>query len=237
MIFARRLAVSFELCAGGCGEKEAGTGFDGGKGEAVEWGWAEDSEGAAVLGGGVSLVRGEAVAGMLGIERAEEAVAMDLGDDGGGGYGQGERVAMDELGLGAGVVEPHGVNEEVVGGKREVADGGEHGKARGLVDVDVVDGGRVDLGDGDGQGRGANKTVEGFTLEMGELLGVLEARVCQRGNLLRQNDSGGDDRAEESTTTDLVHTCNGAEADKAQGLFVLVGADQKPEHALPGTSR
>jgi hypothetical protein len=39
------------------------------------------------------------------------------------------------------------------------ADGGQHGQARGLVDVDAVDGGGVDLGDGDGEGGGANEDV------------------------------------------------------------------------------
>jgi len=53
----------------------------------MERGGAEKVEGAAVLRGSVSLVRGEAVAGMLGIELADEAVSMDLGDDGCGGDG------------------------------------------------------------------------------------------------------------------------------------------------------
>ena len=80
-----------------------GGGFDRGEGEAVEGGGAEGDEGAEVLRGGVPLVRGEAVAGMRGVERADEAVAVDLGDNGGGGDGEGERVAVDELGLRAGV--------------------------------------------------------------------------------------------------------------------------------------
>ena len=130
----------------------------------MEGGGAEGDEGAEMLRGGVSLVRGEAVAGMRGVERREEAVAVNLGDDGGGGDGERERVAVDEAGLGAGVVELHGVDEEVVGGDGEGADGGEHGEARGLVDVDAVDGGGVDFGDGDGERGGADEAVERFAL-------------------------------------------------------------------------
>ena len=130
----------------------------------MEGGGAEGDEGAEVLRGGVSLVRGEAVAGMRGVERREEAVAVDLGDDGGGGDGERERVAVDEAGLRAGVgkVERsrlHGVDEQVVWRDGEGADGGQHGEARGLVDVDAVDGGGVDLGDGEGEGGGADEAV------------------------------------------------------------------------------
>ena len=114
--------------------------------------------------GGVALVRGEAIAGLRGVEPREEAVAVDLGDDGCGGDGERERVAVDEAGLRAGMVEPHGVDEGVVGGDGERTDGGEHGEARGLVDVDAVDGGGVDLCDGDGESGGADEAVERFAL-------------------------------------------------------------------------
>jgi hypothetical protein len=69
-------------------EEGAGAGPDGSEGETVERGRAEQVEGAAVLRGGVSLVRGEAVAGVLGVVLAHEAVPMDLGYDGGGGDGE-----------------------------------------------------------------------------------------------------------------------------------------------------
>jgi len=62
----------------------------------------EGGEGSAVFGSGVALVRGEAVAGVGGVELAHEAVAMDLGDDGRGGDGEGEGVAVEEAGLAAG---------------------------------------------------------------------------------------------------------------------------------------
>ena len=114
-----------------------------------------------------------------------EAVAVDLGDDGGGGDGERERVAVDEAGLGAGVVEPHGVDEEMVGGDGEGADGGEHGEARGLVDVDAVDGGGVDLGDGSGECGGADEAVEGFALWGCQLFGVAESGAARASQCTR----------------------------------------------------
>ncbi len=52
----------------------------------MEWGGAEQVEGAAMLSGGVSLVRGKAVAGVRFVELVHEAISMDLGDDRCGGY-------------------------------------------------------------------------------------------------------------------------------------------------------
>jgi len=146
---------------------------------------------------------------------------------------------VDELGLGAGVgqfgeIELHGVDEEVVGRDGEGADGGEHGEARGLIDVDAVDGGSVDLGDGDGQRGRADEAVERFALEVGELLGVFEAGAGEIVYALGQDDGGGDDRAEETSAADLVDAGDRAEAAEAQGLLGCVGADERLQQALLG---
>ncbi len=133
---------------------------------------------------------------------------------------------------GAGVVELHGVDEQVVGGDGEGADGGEHGEARGLDDVDAVDGGGVDFGDGDGERGGADEAVEGFALRVGELFGVLEAGAGEIVEALGQDDGGGDDGAEEAAAAHLVDAGDRAKAAEAQGLFVRVGADQELQHAL-----
>ncbi len=70
---------------------EAGIGGgDGGEGAAVERAGAVFGEGAAVLGGCVAFVGGESVDGVQEVELAHEGVAVDLGDDGGGGDGEGE---------------------------------------------------------------------------------------------------------------------------------------------------
>ena len=132
------------------------------------------------------------------------------------------------------MVELHGVDEEVVGRDGEGADGGEHGEARGLDDVDAVDGGGVDLGDGDGERGGADEAVERFALEMGELFGVAEAGAGECGEVFRQDDGGGDDWAEETSAAHLVDARDEAEAAKAQGLLVRAGADQRLQQALFG---
>jgi hypothetical protein len=196
-------------------------------------------EGSAVLGGGIALVGGEAVLGVEEVEVSHEGVAVDFGDDGGGGDGEGERVAVEEAGLGAGVgylgeVEEHGVDEEVVGGEGEALDGEEHGEAGGLVDVEAVDGGGVDFGDGEGEGVLADLAVEELALVLGELLGVFEAEAGEGGGARGEDDGGGDDGAEEGSSTDFVDTGDEGEAVVAEGLLGGVGADELLEHLLLG---
>src|ERR1019366_2661194 len=94
-------------------------GADGREGAAVERAGAEGDERAAMLGRSVTLVRGEAVAGMDYVEFAHQAIAMHFGDHRSGGYGKGEGVTVEEAGLGTGVVETHRVDEQVIGRKRE----------------------------------------------------------------------------------------------------------------------
>ena len=200
---------------------------------------AVEGEGSAVLGCGVTLVGGEAVLGMEVVEVAHEGVAVDFGDDGGGGDGEREGVAVEQAGLGAGMgelgeIEAHGVDEEVVGGDGELLDGEEHGEARGLVDVDAVDGLGVDFGDGDGESDAANLAVEELALLAGELLGVFEAEAGEGGGAGGEDDGGGDDGAEESAATDFVDAGYGEEAVVAKGLLGRVGADELLEHLLLG---
>jgi len=185
-------------------------------------------------GSGVALVRGEAVLRVLEVEFAAEGVAVDFGDDGGGGDGEAECVAVDELGLGAGRVDDHGVDEEVVGCDAELLDGGEHGHAGGLIDIDAVDGGGVDFCDGVGDGDAADFDVEFFAVFAGELFGVGEAHAAEEGGVLRQDDCGGDYGAEEGATTDFVDAGDGFEAVVTEGLLGGVGADELLEHLLLG---
>ncbi len=122
----------------------------------------------------------------------------------------------------------------MVGLEGEAGDGGEHGDARGLVDVDAVDGLGVDLGDGDGEGDAADAAVELFALFAGELFGVFEAGAGEGVGAFGQDDGGGDDGAEERAAADLVDAGDGAEAAIAEGLLGCVGADEELQHALLG---
>ena len=198
----------------------------------MQGGGAVGSEGAAVFGGGVAFVGGEAVLRVEEVEGAHEGVAVDLGDDGGGGDGEGEGVAVEEPCLGAVVVDAEGVDQEVVGREGEALDGEEHGEARGLVDVDAVDGVGIDRGYREGERRAADATVEAFTVFAGELLGVGEAGAGKGGAACGEDDGGGDDGSEEGSAADFVDAGDGGCAAIAEGLLRCVGADELAEHEL-----
>ena len=186
-------------------------------------------DGSAVLRGAVAFVAGEAVLRELGVELAHEAVAIDLGDDGGGGDGDGKRVAVDDTGLRAGVVNAHGVDEEMVGRGREARDGGGHGEACGLVDVDAINGCGVDFCDGDGEGEGLDVGGEVFAGRGFEQLGV--AKAGQTG-FWRQNDRGGDNGTEEGAAAYFVDAGDEGGSFGAGGTLIAVTANESAQHAL-----
>src|SRR5689334_14208038 len=68
---------------------------DGGERAAMEWAGAELLQRGEVLGGGVALVAGEAVARVLGVVGRHHRVPGGLRDDAGRGDGEAERVAVD----------------------------------------------------------------------------------------------------------------------------------------------
>lgn len=192
------------------------------------------SEGSAVLGSGVAFVRGKTVLRELCVELAEEVVAVDLGDDRGGGDGEAERVAVIQLGLCAGVVDEHGVDDEVVGSVGELLDGGEHSHTGGLVDVDAVDGFGIDFSDGVGESDAADFAIEFFALLAGELFGVGEAHAGEDAGFFRQDNGGCNDGTEERAAADFVNASDAAVAMVAESLLGGVGADELLEHLLLG---
>jgi hypothetical protein len=127
------------------------------------------------------------------------------------------------------VVDAHGVDEEMIWRGGEAGDGVEHGKAGGLVDVDVVDGGGVDFCDGDGESEGLNFREEALSLGCGELLGVAEALEC---GFSREDDGSGDDGTEEGSATDFIDPGDESGSLGAGRTFVAVRADEGAEHAL-----
>ncbi len=192
------------------------------------------AEGAAVLWRGVALMGGEPVLRVESVQLAHERIAVNFGNDGGGGDGEGERVAVEEPGLGAGVVDAQGVDEEVIGRAGKSVDRGEHGEAGGLVDVDPVDGLGVDGGDRDGESAAFDAFVEPFPIFAGELFGVGEAGAGEGAAVAREDDGSGDDGAKECATADLVHAGDGLKAVVAKRLLGCVGADEGAEHLLLG---
>ncbi len=115
------------------GEGESGKPADGFEAQAVERGGAEFFEGGVMFGRGIAFVRGEAVLGEDGVPGAHAGVAVDLGDDGGGGDGVAAGVAFDEGALGDGEIDGDSVDEDEIGRGGEAEDGGAHGR-RGTPD-------------------------------------------------------------------------------------------------------
>ena len=103
----------------------------------------------------VALVPGEAVLGVEGVLLDHVPVPGHLGQDGRGADGVGQSVPVDEGVLPGGDVQaPQGVDEHVGDGDADLGEGLLEAPLRGLQDVDLVDGLRVDPGGGVGQGGG-----------------------------------------------------------------------------------
>jgi len=90
--------------------------------------------------GGVAFVAVEAVGRESFVQLAEQPVAMDFGQDGGGGDGDDTQIAFGEAQLGKiQRLELDPIEEQVVGGWREGLDGAAHGEAGGGGDAAGVD--------------------------------------------------------------------------------------------------
>ena len=149
---------------------------DGCEGVAVDGRRAEALKLLAVEEAGVALVLAEIVAGPAGVHVGHEAVAGDLGGDGGGGDGVADAVAAGDGGYGeAGFVEGEVVDEEVMGLRIESVDGSDHRQAGGGDDAVLVNLLRAGGADGDGEGVLADVLVGAFALLRGELLAVVDA--------------------------------------------------------------
>ena len=155
----------------------------------------------------VALVIGEAVAGVLGVEFDEEAVAVDFGQHTGGGDGKAGGVSLDDSLLraipmdGVAAVDKEEIGEKVVGSGGDLLDGTAHSFKRGAADVDAVDGFNIDGGDGPGYCDGADFNIELDAFFFGEFLRVGEA---MQAAALGKDNRGGDDRAEERAAAHFV---------------------------------
>ncbi|MNX75691.1 hypothetical protein D3C86_1071760 [compost metagenome] len=129
-----------------------------------------------VDGGVIALVAGEAVAGVLFVQFDHQPVARRLGQDRGRRDGQGQAVALDHGGHGAGqfeaVVAVHQSHRRL---KAQPLDRAAHGQAGGVQDVQFLD--FLDRGEADAPGQGAGldlRLQRGATL-FRQGLGVVDA--------------------------------------------------------------
>jgi len=160
----------------------------------------------------VPLVAGEAVAVGTRGEVDEEAVAVDLGQDAGGGDERLIVVAVNEGLLRARPVRwcPRPSMRRKSGLSVSLLDGHAHGKQRGLANIDAVDGLGIDRGDGPGYRVRANLDINWLRFFSVSFLSPV--RPCS-GSLLAES-LRRDHRAEErsrptssSPAMRSVHAC------------------------------
>jgi hypothetical protein len=148
------------------------------RGEATPMGRrrAEATEGFEMLGGGISFMDRESVAGIKPVQFGHGPVAEDFRDNASGRDGVTAAVALDEGSL----RERHRAHEQAVdqhvdrrgiqSGKGEV-----HGAVGGAQDVGGVDGGRVNFGDGERELVMKDTFEEAFALSVTQLLGIVQS--------------------------------------------------------------
>ena len=182
---------------------------------------------ARVLRRDVADVGGEPVAGIHGVQAPHQAVAGDLGDDGGGRDRRALRVAVDDRDVRRRErAEPEAVDEARHARPVQLGeDGAEPPEVR-PVEPLAVDLGRRDHADGDPRRRGQDRVVQPLALVGIDLLRVVESRerpdptVAQRRVV--EEDAGDDQRAGERAAPRLVRTCDEARLE----------APVEPEQAL-----
>ena len=93
----------------------------------MQWARAVLGECFAVFGRAIPLMLRQTVRWMDDVEGAKQGIAVHFGDYGGGSDGKTQGIAVEELGLWAGMIDQHGIEDDVVGGEAEAIDGAEHG--------------------------------------------------------------------------------------------------------------
>ena len=193
---------------------------DGAEGGAVVDGGAVALEGGAVVAGAVAGVLVPAVMGVSGGEAEHGAVADDLGDDAGGGDGEGGGVPADTAAgravEGGGAV---AVDEGEVGRGGEAGDGAAHGEHGGVEDVEAEN-----LGDGGGAdgdlraGAAEEGCVGGVPRGRAQGLAVVDEGAEAAGHAIAEDDGTGDHGAGEGAAAHFIDAGDPA----AMGAFKLV---------------
>jgi hypothetical protein len=162
-------------------------------------------QGGEMVRSAISLVRCQAVHGKDRVPGGDHAVAFNLREDGGGGDRGRERVAVNDRLLREFGIEPDGIDQKIAGRRRQLLDGMEHGKARSLIDIDLIDAGGIHGGHGPGDAMLANSEREFLAAFGGNQFGITQATNA----IGRIEDHGsGDDRAEQRSAANFVDSGN-----------------------------
>lgn len=175
-----------------------------------------------MVGGGVALVLRETVLRVELIEFEHPAVAIDFREDGSGSDGDGARVAVNKSFLFDGQIEFDGVEQQKIGKRTELGDGGDHGLAACLINVPRVDTAGINFSDGPGERVFADAFGE-FDAAFGrEFLRIVEAYDAAFGI---QDNGGGEDGAEERAAACLVETGDALPTVLSRDSFVASAAE------------
>jgi len=174
-----------------------------------------------VVWSAISLVRGETVHRENRIPGGDHAVAFHLGENGSGGDGGRERVAVNDGLLGKGAIEFDGINEKIVGSGCEFLNRMQHGEARGLIDIDLIDAGGIYRSHRPGDGVMANEPRELFAALGRKQLGIAQAAnaMCRV-----EDDSRGNDWAKERSAANFIDSGKVERALGPSALFEFEGA-------------
>lgn len=181
-------------------------------------------EGFEVQAGAVAFVAGEAVDGILLVERLHEAVSGDLGDDAGGGNGETTGIASDDVPVGAG---ESGYGESVDQGQFgewiEGLEGLGHGAMGGSEDVKPVDLIGLEDGHADAEvGEVLQGVVESFAFFRTQLFGIVE--IGEGGGEIPEEMGGKihcrrDHGTGQGTASGFIHPRNMRNAAPESGVF------------------
>ena len=159
-------------------------------------------EQALVLGRGIALVAAEVVTRVELAELVHEGIAFDLGNDGGGGDGDAEGVAIDD-GSDIREREIKGVADDCIGPDGELFEGAEHAESSRGEDADAID--FLDGGPTDGERHGVTdlrgEFIAGF---FGKDLGVADLGLPAESAASRQHHHPGRDRPGDRPAADLI---------------------------------
>lgn len=185
---------------------------------------AED--GLPVLGGPVTGMALQSVAGEPVGQPPQQGVALHLGQNAGGGDGEAERVALDDRPLlpPPGAQGKHTVDEQQAGWMPQSRQGTFHRPFGGGADAAAVDLPGTGLTEGPGVRMLMNQRNQGGPTTGRQLLAVGESGGGQRGERRTGEDHGGsEDRPEQAATPDLI------DAD------AVLGELPPPDIRVPGT--
>lgn len=157
------------------------------------WRRAVFTQSSQVFGSGVTFVLPQAVLRVDQVPFAHDAVPLDFCQNRSGRDGDGTRVAVNQRFLFDERVQPHGIEQQIVGSNFQESKGLRHCLPAGLIDIPCIDAARVDFRYAPGEGVFADAQRKHFTPLGKQFFGIIQADDTALGI---QNYRGSHDWAE-----------------------------------------